>query len=117
MNTELLIDQPTFDTLKESVGDDFIIELLQAYYDETPILLANLKKAMEAKDSEGFRRNAHSIKSTSNSFGALKLGEQAKELEYLGREGNLEGLEQKVEALFIHYQHVRTKLEELSHAK
>jgi HPt (histidine-containing phosphotransfer) domain-containing protein len=54
-------------------------------------LLTSLQQALAGQDSEQFRQAAHSIKSTSNSFGALKLGALAKELEMMGRERNLEG--------------------------
>jgi hypothetical protein len=38
------------------------------------------------QDCEAFRMAAHSIKSTSNSFGALQFGLLAKELEWMGRD-------------------------------
>jgi HPt (histidine-containing phosphotransfer) domain-containing protein len=50
-----------------------------------------LKNAgLEAKDIESFRRNAHSLKTNANTFGAMELGVQAKELEYMARDNNLE---------------------------
>ena len=45
---------------------------------------------MMIKDAEAFRRNAHSLKSNANTFGAVELGALAKELETMGRENNLE---------------------------
>ena len=60
------------------MGADFIAELVQAYFDETPQLLSNLQEALARQDCEAFRRAAHSIKSTSNSFGALQFGAAGK---------------------------------------
>ena len=91
MNTQSVIDLPTFEALKEAMGADYIGELVQAYFEETPQLLSKLQQALEQQDCEVFRQAAHSIKSTSNSFGALQFGALAKELEMMGREGNLEG--------------------------
>ena len=115
MSPQSIIDLATFKALKETVGEDYIDELLQAFYDETPQLLANLQQAFARQDSEAFRLAAHSIKSTSNSFGALQFGEQAKVLEMIGREGNLDGASGKVEALVKGYESVQQELEGLSH--
>ena len=115
MNSQSMIDIPTFEALKDAIGEDFIDELLQAYYDETPQLLANLQQALAKKDSEAFRLFAHSLKSTSKSFGALQFGELARELEMIGKEGKLEEASEKVEALVSGYESVKQALEGLNH--
>lgn len=115
MSAQPIIDLSTFEALKESVGSDFIGELLQAYYDETPQMLANLQQALVKKDHEAFRLAAHSIKSTSNSFGALQFGTLAKELEMMAREGKMDGALKKVETLAGNYESVKQALVELSH--
>lgn len=112
-----IIDVPTFSALKESVGEDFIDELLSAYFDETPQLLSKLKQAFDDQDQETFTRAAHSIKSTSNSFGALHLGSMAKELEMMGRAGNLEGAPARLAVLLSTYEEVRRTLEKLGHGE
>lgn len=116
MNLINSIDLTTFNDLKETMGADFIGELIGTYNEETPKLITSLKEALSKKDFEGFRRAAHSIKSTSNSMGALRLGELAKELEFMGRDGNLSGAEGKVEILVTSFQDVKQNLEDLSHA-
>jgi HPt (histidine-containing phosphotransfer) domain-containing protein len=116
MDTRSVIDLPTFESLKESMGADFIGELVQAYFEETPQLLSNLRQALEKQNCEEFRRAAHSIKSTSNSFGALDLGAGARELEMMGRDANLEGAAPKVEALEKEYVVVQERLKELCNA-
>ncbi len=117
MSTQPVIDRSTFENLKEAMGVDFIDELLQAYYDETPQLLLTLKQALANKDCETFQRSAHSIKSTSNSFGALQFGIMARELELMGKEKDLSGASEKVDALISTYADVKTALEELSHGE
>jgi histidine phosphotransfer protein HptB len=117
MSKGKVIDLPAFEALRESVGSDFIVELLDAYYQETPQLLADLQKALAAKDSDAFRRAAHSIKSTSNTFGALEFGSLAKELEMMGRDNKLDGAADKVARLNNEYAVVRKELAELTHAK
>jgi len=85
-----VIDQATFEELKQMSGEDFINELIDAFLEDGPNMLNNMEIALEAKDVETFRRNAHSLKTNANTFGALELGVQAKELEYMARENNLD---------------------------
>jgi HPt (histidine-containing phosphotransfer) domain-containing protein len=45
MNPNAAIDLPTFEALKESMGPDFIGELVQTYAEETPKLLEQVKNS------------------------------------------------------------------------
>ncbi len=85
-----LIDQVTFNELKQMSGADFINELIDAFLDDAPNMIQNMQTALDTKDVESFRRNAHSLKSNANTFGATELGTLAKELEMMGKENNLE---------------------------
>jgi HPt (histidine-containing phosphotransfer) domain-containing protein len=114
MNKIEMIDLPTFEALKDSMGADFINELVQAYLEETPLLLSKLEQALVKQDSDAFRQAAHSIKSTSNSFGALQFGALAKELEMMGREARLDGAPEKVKSLLSNFETVQQALLELS---
>ena len=117
MNPQSVIDLPTFEALKDAMGADYIAELVQAYFDETPQLLMKLQQALGRQDCDAFRLAAHSIKSTSNSFGALEFGTLAKELEMMGREARLEGASDKVKVLMAGYEAVQQALVELSHGE
>jgi|KBSSwiStaDraftv2_1062776.scaffolds.fasta_scaffold08077_5 HPt (histidine-containing phosphotransfer) domain-containing protein len=85
-----VIDQATFNELKQMSGADFINELIDAFLDEAPMMIQNMHIALDTKDVESFRRNAHSLKSNANTFGATELGVLAKELEQMAKENNLE---------------------------
>ena len=85
-----LIDQATFEELKQISGADFINELIDAFLEEAPSMISQMEIALSVRDVETFRRNAHSLKSNANAFGALELGVLAKELEAMGRENNLD---------------------------
>ena len=93
-----LIDQVTFNELKQMSGADFINELIDAFLDEAPSMIQNMHIALDTKDVESFRRNAHSLKSNANTFGATELGALAKQLEMMGKENNLE-IGNRLEAL------------------
>jgi len=110
-----VIDLPTFEKLMHNVGADFVGELIAAYGAETPQLMTKLRQALTAQDAGTFRQAAHSIKSTSNTFGALQLGALAKELEMMGREGNLTNAHHTVDQLVAEYDRVLQTLKELNH--
>ena len=109
------IDLPTFEKLNNDAGADFVGELIETYCSETPQLIAKLRYALDVDDACAFRQAAHSIKSTSNTFGALSLGEMAKELETLGRAGDLAGAQEKMERLAAEYERVQQALKDLRH--
>lgn len=85
-----VIDPLTFEELKQMSGGDFINELIDAFLEDAPQMLQNMRVALDAKDTESFRRNAHSLKSNANTFGATELGILARELEFMAKENNLE---------------------------
>lgn len=108
-----IIDQTTFNDLKELMGADFIVELIDTYTLETAGLIDKLGQALEAGDAATFGRLAHSIKSSSASLGALNFSGQARELEMVGKGGDLSGAGPKVEELAADFLQVKGCLEEL----
>ena len=100
-----VIDKPTFEELKQMSGADFINELIDAFLDEAPIMMSHMDSALETQDVESFRRNAHSLKSNANTFGALQLGALARELEMMSRENNLD-IGNRLEVLKEEYENV-----------
>ena len=85
-----LIHKATFEELKSLSGADFINELIDAFLDDAPTMIQSMQSALETKDTDTFRRNAHSLKSNAYTFGATELGDLAKELEIMARGNNLE---------------------------
>jgi HPt (histidine-containing phosphotransfer) domain-containing protein len=78
------IDRATFEELRATAGADFVAELIDTFLAEAPGMLAELRDAFDAADTERFRRVAHSLKSNGNTFGALALGALARDLELGG---------------------------------
>ena len=81
---DAVIDAATFAELQEAAGAEFVGELIGTFLEEAPQMLAELRAAQAAGAADDFRRAAHSIKSNANTFGALRLGEMARELELGG---------------------------------
>jgi HPt (histidine-containing phosphotransfer) domain-containing protein len=92
------IDKTTFEELKQMSGLDFINELIDAFLEDAPNMIENMRTALDTKDVESFRRNAHSLKSNAYTFGATELGALARELEFMGKENNLD-VGDRIEAL------------------
>jgi len=111
--SESIIDQATFDGLKQAVGADYIPELVSAFLEEAPALIAQLRPALLAGDAETFRRAAHSIKSNAATFGATRLFELAKEMESLARENRLGEVGNRVEVLEEAFSRAAEALKEL----
>jgi HPt (histidine-containing phosphotransfer) domain-containing protein len=111
-----VIDRAVLDGLLESVGGDeeFLAELLQTYFDDSPQLLTTLHTALDAGDAEGFRRAAHSLKSNSANFGAMALSRMSKELEDMGKTGTLDGAGPKIAQAEEEYARVRAALESVT---
>lgn len=85
-----VIDKATFEELKQMSGVDFINELIDAFLEDAPQMIQSMQSALEARDLESFRRNAHSLKSNAHTFGATELGTLARELEVMAKEDNLD---------------------------
>jgi HPt (histidine-containing phosphotransfer) domain-containing protein len=85
-----LIDKTTFEELKQVSGAGFIDELIDAFLEDAPKMIRDMQTALAESDVESFRRNAHSLKSNANTFGATELARQAKDLEMMARENNLD---------------------------
>ena len=84
-----LISPATFADLRRMSGDELINEVIDAFRDDAPRMIAAMQTALNTHDVESFRRNAHSMKSNADTFGATALAALARELEALGRAGDL----------------------------
>ena len=104
------IDRTVFDELKDTAGADFVAELVDAFLDEAPQMLAELRAALAAGSADRFRRTAHSLKSNAQTFGATALAALARELEL----GGLPTDAGRVDALQALYGDAAAALRELS---
>ncbi len=78
---ESTLDIATFRELQKSSGDDFVVELIEAFAEESPGLLEQLWTSRDSSDARSFSRAAHSLKSNARAFGACALAEMARALE------------------------------------
>ena len=96
---EPVLDRATFAELQDNTGAEFVAELAGTFFEEAPRILQEMRRAQCEGDAEAFRRAAHSLKSNGHTFGALRLGHRARELEL----GGLPADSAPIEALQAEY--------------
>lgn len=95
------IDAATFDQTLEMVGGDlgFLGELVAEYRTDGAMRVADMRAALAAGDAESLRRAAHTLKGSSASLGANDLADACRVVETAAREGRLDDLGPKVDAI------------------
>ena len=108
------IDEAAFGQLLETVGGDeeFLAELIGTYLADSPNLLAEMRSAIESGETETLRRAAHTLKSTSATFGASRLAGIAREIEAAAAGGDLDGIPARVEVAAAEYEIAAAALRE-----
>ena len=115
--TENVIDRVVFDSLKDSIGDDYIGELVDTFGEEAPSMIANMRQALSAHDADTFRREAHSMKTNAATFGATSLAGLARSLEQLAREDQLDIVGDQLDLFESLYQEAYKALEKVVNGK
>jgi CheY-like chemotaxis protein/HPt (histidine-containing phosphotransfer) domain-containing protein len=90
-----VLDPGALKQLRATLGkqaDRMLPGLIEGFYDDVDRLLGDVRQALEQGQAGDLRRAAHSLKSGSATFGATALSAVARELEYLARDGVLEGV-------------------------
>jgi CheY-like chemotaxis protein len=107
------LDRTALDKLLALVGGEQALlgELIDSFLQETPHLLAALRKCVDEGNAAGLRQAAHPLKSSSRDFGATQLSEWARELEEMGKGGTLDGAKALVDLVEAEYSSVKAALE------
>lgn len=87
------IDPRSFEALQANAGADFVLTLIEAFAEEAPKLLVALRAAGARGDAAAFEDAAHTLKSNGITFGATRLAEMARRLEWQGPGAADEGIE------------------------
>ena len=96
--------------LDPSGANKVIERVFKAYESSVERLLPQLDDALRSADASGIRHVVHTLKSSSASVGALKLGRMCADIEGMVREGVLEGLEPRVAEIELETERVLTAL-------
>lgn len=121
-NDMVQLDAKAINELKEMLGEEdfptIFGELVQTYLEDSPNLVQGLRNGLEKKDCDEIKINAHSLKSSSASLGAINFSGLCKELEMAVVEKNWERISELVSLVEEEYQEVeklmKLQLENLS---
>jgi two-component system sensor histidine kinase/response regulator len=100
----------------DDYGEDFLVELIDVYLDDTPVRLAQLRQALDGGDAETMTREAHTVKSSSANVGAMTLSALAQQVELAGRNGRTDSVAAEVGRMSTIFARVKATLEALRHA-
>ncbi len=79
--------------------EEFLRELANVFLEDCPRLLTAVKQAAVAADAPGLRGTAHALKGAIAAFAAPRAWQAAREMEHLGRRGNLAEVDVRLAAL------------------
>ncbi len=80
-----------------------LAEVIGIFVDEAPAHLATLRSAVDGGDAPAIVRVAHAMKSSSHNVGASQLGEMCKQMEQLGKSGDLVAARPMMQAIDMHF--------------
>jgi len=107
-----VLDPVALANLLSLLGGEFVYlaELIDSFLQDAPELLAELSRFVAAEDASGVHRVAHSLKSNGADFGAARFSDLCKELEMLGKAGNLNGAGELAAQIEVEYGKVAAAL-------
>jgi CheY-like chemotaxis protein len=85
-----LLDEKALNAIRALQSDslpDLVVQIVDLYLEDAPILMNNIVEALEAGDVEPIYRAAHTLKSSSANVGAISLAALCQELESGARSG------------------------------
>ncbi len=111
---EEVLDARTLQDLQDMVGDDVegMVAIVDCYLEDAPEQLEQMQEAIAQGDAEELQMKAHSLKSSSGSFGANVFAQMCKELESMGRDASLEGAAELLSRAMAEYQRVDAAINE-----
>jgi HPt (histidine-containing phosphotransfer) domain-containing protein len=108
-----VIDFQILDDIRVLQGEDspaFFAQIIHAYLDHTPQLLATLHEAAARNDALTLQRTAHSLKSSSAALGAMTFAALCQDLEMRGHQQHPENVTTILAAVTAEYELVREAL-------
>jgi HPt (histidine-containing phosphotransfer) domain-containing protein len=98
----------------QQYGEEFFLELVAIYLEDTPKGLLELRQALEVRDAPTITRAAHTLKSSSANLGAMRMSAIAREIESAGGVAEFGQLNEQVARSEAEFAIVKAALELLS---
>lgn len=97
--------------LKSTEGDvDLLKDVIEAFLEEYPLLLAEIGSAIESANSAAVQRASHTIKGPLRLFGEVPAHEFSRRLEEIGQSGDLANAEPTLQSLKSSLETLRQQL-------
>jgi HPt (histidine-containing phosphotransfer) domain-containing protein len=103
------------DAVLERVGGDesLLKEITEIFLSEYPMLLEEIREAIQRDDAAKLERSAHTLKGSVSNFGAAGATDAAYQLELLGRRRRMEEAPEALRALELHFSALAPALESM----
>jgi HPt (histidine-containing phosphotransfer) domain-containing protein len=111
-----VLDRAVMATLRQltTPGEpDVLIEVLQLFLQEVPLRMDRLRIAYAAGNIEEVYRAAHSLKGSAGNIGAQRLLGVCRQLDAMGRAGDLTDAAPLVAALGVEYETVAAEIDRI----
>ena len=111
-----VLDHVVIDKLRQLTppGEpDVLVQVLQLFLQEVPPRIDRLRNVWAAGDIQEMYRVAHSLKGSAGNVGARRLFDVCKQLDDMGRGGDLTGSAPLVDALEIEFGKVEVEIRRL----
>ena len=111
------IDSRTLGELLELIGGDqeALLELIETFQSEGSEIVDDMRASLADKDADVLRRAAHSMKSSAQDFGAIKLSTLSATLESLARDAWPDDADQRIDDIASEFVAVDTALTDYRH--
>ena len=107
------LDEKVLESLRKMAGAKASVilkQIINNYLEDAPELWQKILTAITAKDGEELKNSAHTLRSSSANLGAMKLANLCKQLENLGRSGNIANANEFISAAEAEYHQVISAL-------
>ena len=111
----IVVDASVLSELKVVLGEDFRL-LLAAFFEDADNIISSFEAMLSSpneSDNDTVSRLSHSLKSISQSVGAMALSSMATQLELESRQGHVSKLDEKIPELVAMYYDVKNELEKI----
>jgi len=104
------LDGDYLDSVIDSVGREFLVDMIPTYEKTSRATLAKLIEAHAEGNGEQVRRLAHQMRSSSTSMGAKEVSAIARELEYLPHDTPVEKIDSAITRISAAFEHALVAL-------
>jgi HPt (histidine-containing phosphotransfer) domain-containing protein len=97
--------------LQDEHGDELVVELVELFVSNTPMMLTAMREALSQGDPDGLKQAAHTLRGSSSNLGAALLTSLCLALEAYGQAGETQEVVPLIDQLEQAFARVKLILE------